>query len=390
MREKPLKVDFLMVRKSQYEVLHYFTYKLFEAAKRAGLNCRLLHGDDIITVSQEDPPDLSVGFNGVPRNKDNQMICDLIRRPYLSLLVDPPYRFLYVTGSPYTMITCDDRFCCTLLNSLEFTRNFFLPHAVEPELSPDSQQEKIFDVVMLATFIDFKHLRESWKTKFHPVVRQVLEETAEYTFSEPTVSFIAAFNGILDIALQKHPHTLFEKSVINEALQDLELYIKGRDRYLLATAVKDVPLHIFGAAGETLTWKDYLGKNHPNIFPHAPVQYPQALNILKQAKILLNPNLKNKDGAHERIFAGIACGAAVITNQSAYISETLENGKDLLFYDHTDLNKVNTMVNDLLENESTREKLSANGRKKVMQHHTWDHRLEEILRQVPLWLNRMI
>ena len=301
------KVDFLIGFHSQYDVLHHFTRKLYEAGLRAGLDCRILDRQEMQNLPKHSPPDLSIGFNGIPRNAQDVLLCDVFKIPYLSILVDPPYRFWYVTKSPYSLVSCDDQYGCKLLDQVNFRRSFFLPHGVEPELEPDPNVKKVFDTVMLTTFIDFEAIKENWKNLFPPVICKVMEEAAEIAFFEPRISFIASFNTLLDEAQSKNPPQLFENVLMTRVLEELEIYIKGKDKYLLATSIKEATLHIFGDTISKKSWKDYLGKNHPNIFPHGPVSFSQALEIIKQSKVLLNANIKNKEGAHERIFAGSTC-----------------------------------------------------------------------------------
>src|SRR5437868_14229568 len=123
----PRKIDFLLPRTSQYEVLHHFTRKFYEAFVRAGYQCRLLERDEQFTLPLRDPPQLSIGFNGAPRNSEGEMFCDLQGIPYLAYLVDPPYHFPYLFTSPNIIMSCDDRTGCQLLQTLGFERNLFLP-----------------------------------------------------------------------------------------------------------------------------------------------------------------------------------------------------------------------------------------------------------------------
>ena len=370
-----------MTRVSQYEVLHHFTRKLYEAGLRAGLSARLLVGDEIPNTLQKDPPDWSIGFNGAPSNANKEFYCDLYKVPYVSLLVDPPYRFLGLTASPRIRVGCDDRTGCHLLEQMDFKRSFFLPHAVESDLAPKPDLEKIYDVVMMATFIPFREIRNSWKRKFHPVIQKIMDETVERTFADPLLSFITAYDELLSEAQRKYPFGALKDTPMTTVLEELEIYIKGRDRFSLATSLKNARVHVFGASMDTLSWKDYFGDKYPHITVHGPVSFQEALQIFKQTKVLLNPNLKNKEGAHERVFAGFACGAAVVTNYSTYLEETFKEGRAIIYYRQPSLEGINDVVDALLASEPERQALADNGRAIVMQHHTWDNRLAEIQKQ---------
>ncbi len=376
------KIDVLLPRISQYKALHHFACKIYEAFQRAGVSARLLEAS-----SQKEPPlareqpDLTVGFNGAPHDSQNRLYCDLYHIPHLSLLVDPPYRFLYLTESPYTIVGCDDRICCKLLESLEFDRNLFIPHAVEPELNA-AFQEKIFDVTLLATFIDIDELRKSWKTKFSASMRHAMEEAIEITFSDRTISFITAFLAASGMSQDRLSIMLFENGLI-EALQDVELYVKGRNRIELALSAPHSTLHIFGGKSHQLDWKGYLGKKYPNIYVHTPVDYIEALEIMKKSKVILNPSLKNKEGAHERLFAALACEALVVSNESAYLRDSFMDKQGIVFYTPDKMDFLDQSIAEYLQHKDRRQEEVKKGRDIVMQKHTWDHRVKSILAKVP-------
>lgn len=374
-----------MVRTSQYQVLHHFSSKIHEALLRAGFQSRLIEESDL-HVLLSDLPDLALGFNGCPRSK-SELLCDYLKIPYLSLLVDPPYRFFYLVKSPYTIIGCDDRYGCTFLQSLDFNRTIFAPHAVERELLfAEEKGDPIFDVAMLATFIDHEQRRKEWKSKFPAAICKVMDDAIDLTFSDPTLSFIAAFDQAIVEDQKKHPLVPFEGVNLTTVLEELEIYIKGRDRVELIKSVPDCTIHLFGNALDNLDWKKFLGKSHPNINVHGSVSFKQAIEIMKKTKVLLNPSLKNKNGAHERIFTGLASGAAVVTNESLYLRETFDNNQGLIFYPPSRLENVNEQVLLYLSNEKERRRQVEEGQRIVLNHHTWDQRVADIAAQIPPFL----
>jgi spore maturation protein CgeB len=387
-RENSLRrIDLLMPSTSQYGVLHHFTQKLYEAFVRAGYTCRLLaKAEDQLEVPKRDPPDLSIGFNGAPRNKQGELFCDYLGVPHLACLVDPPYHFLYLFNSRNVIMACDDRIGCRLLQTLGFERHLFLPHAVEPELITE-REEAQFDLVLLATFIDFEKRRKEWRMKYPSLVCQSLDYAIEMAFSDPQISFIEAFDTVKENIHRKGGSAIFANISLNKLLQDLEAYIKGRDRVELVKAVKDAPLHIFGNSADLKGWKEYLRQK--NIHVHPSVSFQQALEIMKKSKILLNPSLKNREGAHERVFAGIAAGALVITSESLYLTERFKEGEELIYYRHPHLDTVNDAIEKYLADEPQRLSIVQKGRKKVMEGETWDQRVITLAKELPPLIQRI-
>lgn len=374
------KIDLLVPRTSQYDVLHHFTRKLYEAFVRAGYSCRLLEKDAQLDIPKKDPPDLSIGFNGAPRNTAGQMFCDFLKVPHLACLVDPPYHFLYLYNSPYVITACDDRIGCRLLQTLGLERTLFLPHAVEPELLHEKPLESHFDVVMLATFIDFEKRRKDWRDKYPAPICKAMDSAAEMAFADPKISFIAAFDSVME-GLNRSGKT-FKEINLNEVLQDLEYYIKGRDRVELAKAVK-TPLHLFGGSIDGMGWKEYFD-GRKNIHVHSPVNYSQALQVMKRSRILLNPSFKNKEGAHERVFAGLASGALVITTESQYLLDRFAEDQALVYYRHPHLESIQEDIEEYLSDESLRRSIVEKGCQKIAEGETWDHRVATIAQDLPL------
>ncbi|MCE5318838.1 MAG: glycosyltransferase, partial [Parachlamydia sp.] len=369
----------LFPRTSQYDVLHHFTRKLYEAFLRAGYSCRLLEKESQLEIPKKDPPDLSIGFNGAPRNSAGEMFCDFLKVPHLACLVDPPYHFLYLYNSPYVITACDDRMGCRLLQTLGVERNLFLPHAVEPELLQEGPQESHFDVIMLATFIDFEKRRKDWRNKYPTLICKAMDSAVEMAFSDPKISFIAAFDTVLEGVHRSGK--AFKEVDLNEVLKDLEYYIKGRDRVELVKAVK-TPLHLFGGTIDAIGWKDYFA-DQKNIYVHSPVNYSQALQIMKRSRILLNPSFKNKEGAHERVFAGLASGALVITTESQYLLDRFTEDQELVYYRHPHLESIQENIDKYLADETQRQSLVENGCKKIRQGETWDHRVAALAKELP-------
>ena len=370
----PFKIDVLMPTKSQYEVLHHFARKLYEAFKRQGAVCRLLSGDERLYACLRDPPDFTIGFNGAIKMEDESFFCDHIRVPHVSCLVDPPFRFLELTKSPFMIITCDDQEGCQLLKGKDFNRTVFFPHAVEKELNFDISKERIYDLVFLGTCIDPEARKKLWKDRFPPDIYGFMQKAVDIGLHEGPISFMTP--------LLKH----LDPEEYQEVFEEVEVYIKGVDRVRLLKAFPDRPVHIFGS--NIKEWRNVL-KTDENIIVHDPVSYEEAIAVMQQSKIVLNSSIKNKLGAHERIFTGMACGAVVVTNDNPWLREYFEDGKELLLFNSKTLNGLAKKVNLLLRDEEKIQAIAFAGRAKSIDWHTWDARVERLLLEISPMLKKM-
>ena len=364
-----IKIDVLMPSSSQYGVLHHFTEKLYEALVRQGAYCRLLSGDDRILVSWNSPPDLTIGFNGALTMEDGSFFPDLIKVPHVACLVDPPYRFLNLTKSPYIIIACDDKDGCGLLEERHFERTVFMPHAVEPEVKVGT--ERIYDMVFLGTCIDAEGRRKEWKKLFNSEICLLMQEVAERTLADDRTSFIPMLLGELD------------PEKYRKVFEEVELYIKGKDRLRILEGFPEQRIDVFGGADGKVEWKKLL-KRQSNIVVHPVISFVDSLKIMQQSKIVLNSSIKNKQGAHERIFTAAASGAVVVTNDNPLLREYFKVGKEILLFGP----EVNHEVAELLNDESKRSCIAEAGRKRVLQGHTWDHRVRKLMQDIaPLLKN---
>lgn len=380
------RIDLFMPIKSQYQVLHHFTEELSEALTRTGVTCRVLeaerdHPKEFLEQLFSDPPQCTLSFNGLLPDNEGRFFCDLVRIPHVACIVDAPNHFLPLARSKYSVVTCVDRFSCDFFHGVNFHHVLFMPHGVDRHLISKSplRVQRPYDVILLASFIDIEEIRKYWQTRYQPSLYQALEEAAEIALSEKTMSCAMALAQSLDRAVKTGFY--FDTSQLNfiSLLDQLDDYVKGKDRLALVNAIKDAKVHIFGHGSEK--WKNYLD-DASNVIAHEAVVFEQALELMKQSKVVLNSSPTLKNGIHERALAGIACGALTITNDNIYMGSHFKSDEDIVFYTHSTRDKVNAQVNDYLQNEEKRYGVVERGRNVVMEGHTWDHRAQALVNEL--------
>ncbi len=388
------RIDLFMPpeKKSRYGVLPHFTYKLGEALIRAGVQCRFLKVDKdnpkpFLEALYNEPPDCSLSFNGLLPDEQGRFFCDTIKIPHVACLIDSPTQYLALASSSYTIMTCSDRFSCEFFKGLKCENVFFMPHAIEKELLiPFSNQQREFDVTMLSSCIDYEAIEESWPEKYPKGVCNAMHEAIEITLSDQETSCIQAFIQAMDrhIAESKIIPGIYNYP---EIIDQIEMYSKGKERVELIRAIKDSSIHLFGA--DIDIWKKYIG-NKTNVTFYDPVSFEKAIEIMKQSKILLNSCVWLKDGTHERILSGLACGALVLTNENIYMREHFKDGESIAFYQLGQWDRINEQINDYLAHPEKMKNISDQGREIVLKHHTWDQRATILLKELPQALQKCI
>jgi spore maturation protein CgeB len=381
------RIDLFLPPRSQYRVLHHFTYKLGEALKRANVDSRILEAEyhnpkPFLEALFQDRPDCTLSFNGLLPDNEGRFFCDMIQIPHVSCLVDSPNQFLQLAHSPLTIITCADRFSCDFFRGLGCKNVLFMPHAVEKDLPPPSGEERIYDVVVLNSLIDYELIQSEWKDRYDKPVREAMNQAIKIVMSDEDTHYVQAFVDSLDLMMELHGRIDPKDIDFVSVLDDIEMYIKGKSRIDIIKSVKDVPVHVFGAAASTASWEKYLGNDCPNVVIHEPVPFEQAVDIMKQSKIVLNNCPWIKNGAHERIFYGLACGALVITNDNIYMRENFKNDQNIVLFKNSKLEEVNDKVNEYLSHPEKLKKVVAAGRDLVMREHTWDNRAQTLVKEL--------
>lgn len=385
------RMALFMPPQNQYQVLHHFTRSLSDALSRTGIDTQLLSAEydqsSAIEALRDGKPDCTLAFNG-PLPDDQGFLCDRVQIPHVSCLVDAPHTYIPLIRSALSIVTCADRFHCDFLEGFNFHQVLFMPHAVDQAaiVPPHAQTNRPYDLLLLASFIDCDAIRKKWKKNYSAAMRKVLEEAAEISLTERNIPCVQALAQALDHYAKTVDGLDPTKIDFVVLLDELENYIKGKDRLALVQSITEVPLHIVGT--ESDAWKKYLGKAK-NITVAPSVSYEDALHLMRQSKIVLNSTPTKKNGAHERIFGGVASGAAVITNDNLYMRENFKNGEEMLFYRYGNWDEMNQLIDHYLHDAPARLELVNKGQVIIKDKHTWDHRAATLVSELTPLLSRI-
>ncbi|MBS4168005.1 glycosyltransferase [Parachlamydia sp. AcF125] len=375
------RIDIFVPSRSQYGVLNQFTREFAEALSRQGVICRILEAqkgnpEPFLDQIFQNPPDCTLSFNGLLPDEEGRFFCDLIQIPHVAYLVDAPTHFFPLANSPLTLTTCVDNLGSQFFNELDCEYTFFLPHGVDKKLK-NLDSRRPHEVVMFSSCIDYEKIRESWDHRFSKPLVNALHETVEMALYQDGISYLHAFVQAVDRqAKQGNPIPSQEINFI-ELLDTLERYIRGKDRTELVRGIQDAQVEVFGAPDGSKSWSDYF-KDKPNVRCHPPVPYPQALEIMQQAKIVLSSCAWIKSGLHERILAGTQLGALVVCQENPYLLAQFKRNS-LLYYRHGEWESVNEKIGYFLNHEAERQARVQQGQHIIQTGHTWDHRATQLL-----------
>lgn len=150
-----------------------------------------------------------------------------------------------------------------------------------------------------------------------------------------------------------------------------------RRKYL--EALIDFNLGIWGPGWHTLPPKSPLRK-----FVRGGETRPaEWVKIFSAAKIVFHSHYRDPHGkipcyqASPRVYEALACGALLIVDRQPDVLRLFANGEDLVIFD--DIKDLKELVSYYLKHRKEARKIAKAGRKKVLAHHTYRHRIKEIL-----------
>lgn len=378
-----------------YESKRHFSVKLAEALERLGVEVTLIdfqtleqQSEELRRASNPNETIFTCSFNSMIPSKEGKLMSDYTGVPHIAFFVDPAICYREVLKSNNSIITCVDHFDCEYVLSQNFKKVFFWPHAVEKELSADPEQERPYDVVFLGTCYDHENLRNYWRERMSSREVQTIETAVEDVLSDnETPLYKAVRESMLHHGLGQPEGDEFEKKIYYY-LNFADNYMRGKDRTELIRSIKNAHVHVFG----DISWRvekpiqgwDHSLKGMKNVTIHPPVAFQECLEILKQSKICLNSMPFFKNGTHERIFTGLACGALPITSDNLWVRNNFSHGEDILIYKPKQWHEVDAWVNDYLSDPSKLKQVVEKGREKVMKEHTWDIRAKQLLQRLNL------
>lgn len=384
--------DFIPSSDNQYNVLDTFSHELCHALARHGIRSHFYEPDRnnpmaFLEQILRQPPDCTMCFNGLLPDDQGRFLCDLIKIPHVAFVTHTPHEFFPLMKSQNTIIACSDQDFCQTLQNAAFPNVIFLPLAVPKDLRPPL--DPAYEVLMLNSFIDYEGLHNHWRKEYPADLVHVLEAAAERVLTDPAISYIQAFVETFDQLLKIRKFVDPLKLDYTEILGSLEAYISGKSRMELLKSINSGQVHVFGTGWETKEAKKHFTPKPSHIHFHQPVPFMQAIELMRRAKILLNTTPAIKRGLHERVLAGLASGAAVLSLETPLLKETFKDEEDILFFAPRNWDEVNRKIRFYLENDNRRDKLAAKGRKKVLHDHTWDQRAVTLSKVLPPLLEKM-
>ncbi len=198
--------------------------------------------------------------------------------------------------------------------------------------------------------------------------------------------------------LMNSPSLTFEEIIKDEVINTLHLNLDNKEmRNLIAdmhyiemlvtseyrkkvikTLVESgIKVTLYGSGWESCDWI-----NNPNLNFKGRVSAYDAVQLMGNAKIVLNTMTWFKNGAHDRIFNGMLQGALTVTDTSVYMEDNFNGyegaNQNTVLFRLEEIDKLPEKINYYLNNLSVSQKIADRGREETLAHHIWSARAREL------------
>jgi len=251
----------------------------------------------------------------------------------------------------------------------------FLAHAgPQPEKNPRSMADRDIDILFSGT-LSSELVIEELKQDNPGISDEILgavfaaAQMIEREQCTPLSAIAAALPGGLDQLRNVSQELCF--SIVGTAI----VIASTNRRLRILTALSSLRLHICSNVLPAEL------ANASNVTFHGYVNdWPKLNKLISRAKIVLNMNAKFPRGSHERIWAAMAQGACVLTDQSSYVARDFQDRHAILFLPPGDpTQEVVEEITNLVEAHGSLEAIASSAGDIYQRHHTWSRRIEEIL-----------
>jgi len=378
------KVDVFAPPENSYKVLHYITEMIAEALVEQGVKTRLfdsrIASDPMKFTGMvlADRPDCTLSIDGLLPDSQGNFLCDILGIPHVAILHKTPQNFFQMVKSPYTIMCCADQFYVRFLKLFGDTHVLFLPNAADGKIVLPTPSERPYDVVMFASYLNYEEVRQLWIEKYSSDLCQVLDESADLTLSRPQISYIEALCECMKVPVAQgriDPRSVNYQEVFN----DLEDYIRALDKLKILHAIEGVDVHVYGEGD----WSGFASRAKTRIIPHDSVPFIEAIEVMKQTKIVLNSTPQLKYGGHERFYTAYMCGALPITAQTPFIEQDYVTNEDALYYQPQRWGDINDVIHFALGNPAKRNEIMERGRHITHEKNTWKARIQTLMDELP-------
>lgn len=293
----------------------------------------------------------------------------------------PKYNFFFdhpIWGKPHLMHNVPDFHVLPHDSTyVTFIKRYYKQDAIlfppaGMRLTDSEQEERIYNVTFIGTYGNYWE-QLMWIHGQERQIRFLANRFLLIMKKNPNLTAEEAFAKALE-----YYHI---KVTDEEFLEDMYLVRRVifcvmhyyRDRVMRAILDSGIQVDVFGDS-----WSNCPLNKYPNLICHPAVTIEESLLLWRQSKISLNIMSWHKGGFTERMAGIMLAGAVLATDDTLYLKGRYDKN-DMIIFRLEQLDELPRRIKQLLEDDTLRERIAENGRKKTEAEHTWDRRAEQFL-----------
>lgn len=237
---------------------------------------------------------------------------------------------------------------------------------------PKRMEDRCYDIVFAGNFKppqEFEPLITRNGQEYEQFYRGILEELFAYPDRD--------INTVFERHIRENMGELSSDELAQafHYLMFLDMYVRFQFRGEAVRRLTEsgITVHVFG-----LGWERLKTKRPDCLICHGSQETAACLEAFAEAKISLNVMPWFKQGAHDRIYSSMLCGAVSLTDSSKYLDRKFQNGKQLVFYRLEELENLPKLAKELLEQEEIMQEIADCGYQYAKENLTWRQFVEEL------------
>lgn len=384
--------------KFDYNVVNLFMYEIFHVIKEKGHKVTIIDTCDsnaahkLSNIFNTEIVDLVISF-GMANNpllNDGRSLYDASNTTLLAFYVDhPSYHLNTLTENIKDFLCCfNDKEHIEYLNEILPTHHkisFFLPQGGlrkgdkredrKIKCFEKYKQTKSIDIVFSGTFPG--EIIKPWENN-EDYPSQLLDEVTELLIYDNYLSVNQAFKIVFD--KYKIKFSSIGKVQLANLYSLVQNYLRAYSRIYLLTKLIESGLNITICGND---WDDF-AKKYKNINYIGPLDIEENIDLINNAKVLINSSPTLRNGSHERVFTGMLNNTVLFSDRSRYYDEFFEDEKSILYYSFNSLDKDIEKLKAILSDDKKLFEISQNAYEIANKYHTWENRVDTILDMVKL------
>lgn len=236
-----------------------------------------------------------------------------------------------------------------------------------------SWNQKRFELLFLGTYESENLLYQDLAD--YPKERQTeIRSLIEAMEDDSNLTQEAALEAYLKSRGENLSPMEFAVRLNQDYLADKYLRNRKRRQEVLAAAESGVPFTVIGHG-----WEQVKELRRKNVTIRNGVGFAASIQMMADAKLLLNTTPGFHGGLHDRVYSGMLNECVCLTERSHFAENILEDGRNILFYDSGSTAGLTECICRIHEHPDQMIEIAQNARKKAMQEYTWEQRTREII-----------